>query len=236
MMLSGDPDGLFNLANDLQEAKKSALIEAAYELAIENRVQEAFLNYGNYLSDRSQKVAARAMWERAFKAGDERAAVLIAQQLAEDGDLNSAEIWYAKATNIHESALLHSRLKTNLGKHEEALAILQENSESNAEAAVELALHHRGLFPDGGIELLERHHAKGHLEVDIPLASLYERSGRIEEAIALLEESARTGEPNAPLNLGILLQQSGREAEGIRWIKRAAKAGDKEAKRALKSF
>lgn len=233
---AGDPDGFFNLANDLQEANKSGLVQAAYDLAVSHGIEEAFLNYGNYLAECGQEKAACTMWKRAFESGDERAAVLLAQQFVEENDLDSAEIWYQKASAIPESALLHARLKTRLGKHEEALDILKQNSDADAEAAVELVLHHGDQFSDGGVRLLEKHHARGHLEVNIPLAALHESKGKPEQAIALLEESVSAGEGNALLNLGILLLQNGREVEGARWIKKAARSGDKRAKRILKKL
>ena len=74
LILSNDPDGLFNAANDLTQISKSEAIEVLYLLAIEHGVKEAYLNYGWFLRDINRPREALVEFQKALEAGDPQAA------------------------------------------------------------------------------------------------------------------------------------------------------------------
>ncbi|MFE5839587.1 hypothetical protein, partial [Arthrobacter sp. NPDC056493] len=79
MILSNDPDGLFNAANDLTQISKSEAIEVLYLLAIEHGVNGAYLNYGWFLRDINRPKEALVQFQKALEAGDPQAAFYLGE-------------------------------------------------------------------------------------------------------------------------------------------------------------
>ena len=69
LSLSGDPDGLFNAANDLRQISTSEAVEVLYRLAIEQGVKEAYLNYGALLRDINRPMEALVPFQKAPDVG-----------------------------------------------------------------------------------------------------------------------------------------------------------------------
>ena len=233
LILSGDPDGLFNAANDLRQISTAEAVEVLYRLAIEQGVKEAYLNYGALLRDINRPKEALVQFEKAHEVGDPKAAFAL-------GELNWATERYADAIKwlrlAGSNPLVPLRLARSyraLGDEVSAVKVLREGSETSAEAAVEYIHTSNELDLESAINLLEKHLQNGEVDVLIVLADLYSKAGNPEKEIELLRRSVAEGEPNALHNLGLALWQSGHTREGKALLKKAAQQGDKLSSKVL---
>lgn len=225
-LLEGDPDGAFNLANDLCHGHVDEVIEELYKCAIAQGVNDAFLNLGNFYDSRGNESRARQMWEKAYESGDLPGALLLAWHLEADGRYDEALTWYSRASSRKESVVTHASLLKRMDREQEALDLLRENCSENAEAAVELVTEYPDLFEDKGLSLLQMHYDSGSFDVIIPLANILSEVGQDARAMELLRQSHALGEPHAAFNLGILLCEAGCGVEGREIILQASMAGD----------
>jgi len=227
MILSGDPDGLFNAANDLRHISTSEAVEVLYRLAIEHGVKEAYLNYGALLRDINRPKEALVQFEKAHEVGDPKAAFALGEMNGEMERHGEAIKWLQLADSNPFVPLRLARSYRALGDEVSAVKVLREGSETSAEAAVEYIQTTNELDLDGSINLLEKHLQNGDVDVLIVLADLYSEAGNPAKEIELLRRSVAAGEPNALHNLGLALWQSGHTREGKILLKKAAQQGDK---------
>lgn len=237
-MKIGEPDGAYDLANDLNSARKKDLISALYEYAYAHGVVEAALNYGNHLEAIGQRNSAVDWYAKAYESGDARAAVLIGQILRKQGDLIGALNWYRKSESVPEGALWHSQVAAELGYVDEAIDVLNRNRLVNAQAASELVIEHDHLGKQEALELLTSHWERRDLDEDaydvgVPLGNLLCDIGETEKALAVYEEAAMRGDAHASFNLGIELLET-EKSEALFWIQKAKEQGDKRARKWLK--
>jgi tetratricopeptide (TPR) repeat protein len=233
MILSNDPDGLFNAANDLTQISKSAAIEVLYLMAIENGVKEAYLNYGWFLRDINRTNDALAQFHKAMEVGDPQAAYHLGETYLEIGRHLDAIKWLRLAGDNLFVPLRLARAYRGVGDELSAVEVLREGQETSPEAAVELIHTTDDLDLQAAISLLEKHLENGAVEVLIVLADLYLQAGDPEKEIELLRRSVAEGEPNALHNLGIALWNSGQTREGRALLKKAAQQGDKLSPKVL---
>jgi tetratricopeptide (TPR) repeat protein len=227
MIQSGDPDGLFNAANDLRQISKSEAVEVLYQLAIAHGVNEAYLNYGTLLHDMNRSKEALVQFEKAHAAGDPNAAFALGEVNWEMGRHTEAIKWLQLAgSNPFVPLRLASSYRAT-GDELSAVKVLREGSETSAEAAVEYIQTTKELDLDSAINLLEKHLQNGEVDVLVVLADLYSKAGNAAKEIELLRRSVEAGEPNALHNLGLALWQSGNTREGKTLLKKAAQQGDK---------
>lgn len=230
--LGGDPDALFNLANDLGRAPASEVREVLYRVAIERGVLGAWLNLGLMLDDDGRQAEAVDCYLCAHDEGDPMAALALGQAFADLGDLVNARTWFERAADHPATPLRLAVVLEGLGLDEQAAAVLESAAPTNAEAAVGRVL--RGEVTGAeAVELLESHLDRGEIDVAVPLASLYEDEGRLGEAVALLRRSVDAGEPHAWHNLALLLWETGERDEALRCWERASADGDEMARAAL---
>ena len=175
LILSGDPDGLFNAANDLRQISTSEAVEVLYRLAIEQGVKEAYLNYGALLRDINRPMEALVAVREAHEVGDPKAAFAL-------GEMNWAMERYADAIKWLRLAgsnplvpLRLARWYRALGDEVSAVKVLREGSETSAEAAVEYIHTSNELDLESAINLLEKHLQNGEVDVLIVLADLYSK-------------------------------------------------------------
>jgi len=233
LILSNDPDGLFNAANDLTQISKSAAIEVLYLLAIEHGVKDAYVNYGWFLRDINRPTEALAQFRKALEVGDPKAAYYLGETSLEMGKHLEAIKWLRLAGSNPSVPLRLARAYRALGDEDSAVKVLREGSETSAEAAVELIHTTNELDLEGAISLLEKHLQNGKVDVLIVLADLYSKAGNPEKEIELLRRSVAEGEPNALHNLGLALWQSGHTREGKALLKKAAQQGDRLSPKVL---
>ncbi|MFJ5694140.1 tetratricopeptide repeat protein [Arthrobacter sp. NPDC093125] len=233
LILAGDPDGLFNAANDLRLISQSEAIEVLYRLAIEQGVNEAYLNYGVFLRDINRPKEALVQFEKAHAVGDPKAAFALGETNWEMERHAEAIKWLRLAGSNAAIPLRLARSYRALGDEESAVKVLREGSETSAEAAVEYIDTTDDLDPESAINLLEKHLQNGEVDVLIPLADLYSKAGNPDKEIELLRRSVAEGEPNALHNLGLALWQSGQTREGRALLKKAAQQGDKLSPKVL---
>ena len=233
LILSGDPDGLFNAANDLTRVSKSEAVEVLYRLAIEQGVKEAYLNYGLFLRDINRPKDALVQFEKAHAVGDPKAAYLLGETNWEMERHAEAIKWLRLAGSDTYVPLRLARSYRALGDEESAVKVLREGSETSAEAAVEYVHTTNELDLESAINLLEKHLQNGAVDVLIVLADLYSKAGNPEKEIELLRRSVAEGEPNALHNLGLALWESGQTREGKALLKKAAQQGDKLSPKVL---
>lgn len=226
MVLDGDPDGLFNTANDLQKMGKTDIIETLYLMAIERGVNEAYLNLGLFLNGLGRIKEAIPHYRRAFELDDPNAAVALGQAYFEIGKYADAVRWLKTAGTNPNAALCLAKSYRALGDITSATQALHEGSRYSHEAATELVTTTDELDTEAAIRLLERHLADGAIDVLIPLANLYATAGNREKEIELLRRSVAAGEPFARHNLGVALSQAGESKEGFALLRQAAAAGD----------
>lgn len=230
--LAGDPEALFNLANDLGRATVSEVREVLYRVAIERGVLGARLNLANMLDADGRTAEAIDCYSRAYDEGDPMAAFALGQAFADLDDLENARTWFERAADHPATPLRLAVVLEGLGLGDQAAVVLERAAPTNAEAAVGWV--HRGRVTGAdAIELLELHLDRGEIDVAVPLASLYEDEGRIGEAVTLLRRSAAAGEPHAWHNLALLLWETGERDEAIRCWDRASTDGDEMARAAL---
>jgi tetratricopeptide (TPR) repeat protein len=233
LILSGDPDGLFNTANDLRQISTSEAVEVLYRMAIEEGVKEAYLNYGAFLRDLDRSKEALVQFEKAHAVGDPKAAYYLGETYWEMERHSEAIKWLRLAGSNPYVPLRLARCYRALGDEDSAVKVLREGSETSAEAAVEFIHTTNELDLEGAISLLEKHLENGEVDVLIVLADLYSKAGNPEKEIELLRRSVAEGEPNALHNLGLALWESGRTREGKALLKKAAQQGDKLSPKAL---
>lgn len=222
LIFSGDPDGLFNAANDLRLISRSEAVEVLYRLAIEQGVNEAYLNYGVFLRDVDRPKEALVQFEKAHAAGDPQAAFALGETCWEMERHSEAIRWLQLAGSNPAVPLRLARSYRALGDEESAVKVLREGSETSAEAAVEFIHTTNELNLSESIDLLEKHLENGEVDVLIVLADLYSKAGDADKEIELLRRSVAEGEPNALHNLGLALWQSGHTREGKALLKKAA--------------
>lgn len=233
LIMSGDPDGLFNAANDLLEISKPEAVEVLYHLAIEGGVKEAYLNYGTLLRDINRPQEALVQFEKAHAAGDPKAAFALGE-LNWDMERHAEAIkWLRLAGSNPFVPLRLARSYRALGDEDSAVKVLREGSQTSAEAAVEFIHTTSELDLDSAIRLLQKHLDNGAVDVLIVLADLYSKAGNQEKEIELLRRSVAEVEPNALHNLGLALWKSGRTREGKALLKKAAQQGDKLSPKVL---
>jgi tetratricopeptide (TPR) repeat protein len=233
LILSGDPDGLFNAANDLLEISRPEAVEALYRLAIEAGVKEAYLNYGSFLRDINRPKEALVQFEKAHAVGDPKAAYFLGETNWEMQRHREAIKWLLLAGNNPYVPLRLARAYRALGDEDSAAKVLREGSQTSAEAAVEFIHTTSELDLESAISLLQKHLDNGAVDVLIVLADLYSKAGNQEKEIELLRRSVAEGEPNAMHNLGLALWQSGHTREGKALLKKAAQQGDKLSPKVL---
>ncbi|MHA7305693.1 tetratricopeptide repeat protein [Arthrobacter sp. TMN-49] len=233
MILSGDPDGLFNAANDLQQISTSEAAEVLYRLAIERGVKEAYLNYGALLRDANRPKEALVQFEKAHAAGDPMAAFALGEMNWEMARPAETIKWLQLAGSSPFVPLRLARSYRALGDEVSAVKVLREGSETSAEAAVEYIQTTNELDMNDAISLLEKHLQNGEVDVLIVLADLYSKVGNPAKEIELLRRSVAAGEPNALHNLGLALWQAGNTREGKMLLKKAAQQGDKLSPKVL---
>lgn len=236
LILSNDPDGLFNAANDLTQISKSAAIEALYLLAIEHGVKEAYLNYGWFLRDINRPKEAMAQFQKALEVGDPQAAYYLGETSLEMGKHLEAIKWLRLAGDNPFVPLRLARAYRAVGDELSAVEVLREGCETSPEAAVELIHTTDDLDLEASINLLEKHLENGKVEVLIVLADLYSKAGNPQKEIELLRRSVAEGEPNALHNLGFALWNSGQVREGRALLKKAAQQGDKLSPKVLRKI
>ncbi|MBP2215160.1 tetratricopeptide repeat protein [Arthrobacter sp. CAN_C5] len=229
LILSGDPAGLFNAANDLQQISKSEAIEILYLLAIEHREEEALLNYGYFLCERGRPDEGIVYFEKAYASGDPKAAFALGQEQLEMGNPLEAIKWLRIAGEHPYVPLRLAIAYRAVGDEMSAVEVLRAGSEQSAEAAVELIQTTDQLDTDSSIRLLEKHLENGDVDVLLPLADLYSKVGRHADGIELLRRSVAAGEPHALHNLGVALWEDGQTSEGKATLKKAAQKGDRLA-------
>jgi tetratricopeptide (TPR) repeat protein len=233
LILSGDPDGLFNAGNDLRQVSTSEAVEVLYRMAIEQGVKEAYLNYGVFLRDIDRPKEALVQFEKAHAAGDPKAALALGETNWEMQRHPEAIKWLRLAGSNPAVPLRLARSYRALGDEESAVKVLREGSETSAEAAVEYIHTTNELDLESAINLLEMHLQNGEVDVLIVLADLYSKAGNPEKETELLRRSVAEGEPNALHNLGLALWQSGHAREGKALLKKTAQHGDKLSPKAL---
>lgn len=233
LILSGDPDGLFNAANDLRQVSTSEAVEVLYRMAIEQGVKEAYLNYGVFLRDIDRPKEALVQFEKAHAAGDPKAAFALGETNWEMERHAEAIKWLRLAGSNPAVPLRLARSYRALGDEESAVKVLREGTKTSAEAAVEYIHTTNELDLESAINLLEKHLQNGEVDVLIVLADLYSKTGNPEKEIELLRRSVAEGEPNALHNLGLALWQSGHTREGKALLKKAAQQGDKLSPKVL---
>lgn len=235
-ILAGKAVGLFNAANDLRRLNKAQAIEVMYASAIDHGVQEALLNFGNFLVENNRLDEAITQYKKAHQAGDKHASFALGQTFLQLNQPAAAIHWLLKAKDNPYTPLRLAMAYRASGEEESAVNALRCSKEESPEAAVELIQTTDELDINESIHLLERHLEKGSLEVLIPLAELYSQTGRKAESIELLQRSVSSGEPNALHNLGLALWEYGEFTEGERTLKRAAQLGDELAVETLKEI
>jgi tetratricopeptide (TPR) repeat protein len=236
MILSNDPDGLFNAANDLTQISKSEAIEVLYLLAIEHGVNGAYLNYGWFLRDINRPKEALVQFQKALEAGDPQAAYYLGETSLEMGRHLDAIRWLRLAGDNPFVPLRLARAYRAVGDELSAVEVLREGCETSPEAAVELIHTTDDLDLEASIKLLEKHLDNGKVEVLIVLADLYSKAGNPQKEIELLRRSVAEGEPNALHNLGFALWNSGHVREGRALLKKAAQHGDKLSPEVLRKI
>ncbi|MFP3463537.1 tetratricopeptide repeat protein [Arthrobacter globiformis] len=236
LILSDDPDGLFNAANDLTQISKSEAIEVLYLLAIEHGVTEAYLNYGWFLRDINRPKEALAQFHKALELGDPQAAYYLGETSLEMGKNLEAIKWLRLAGGNPFLPLRLAKAYRAVGDELSAVEVLREGCETSPEAAVELIHTTNDLDLDAAINLLEKHLENGEVGVLIVLADLYSKTGNTQKEIELLRRSVAEGEPNALHNLGFALWNSGQVREGRALLKKAAQQGDKLSPKVLRKI
>jgi len=197
LILSGDPDGLFNAANDLTRVSKSEAVEVLYRLAIEQGVKEAYLNYGLFLRDINRPKDALVQFEKAHAVGDPKAAYLLGETNWEMERHAEAIKWLRLAGSDTYVPLRLARSYRALGDEESAVKVLREGSETRAEAAVEY-VHSKAGNPEKEIELLRRSVAEGEPNALHNLGLALWESGQTREGKALLKKAAQQGDKLSP--------------------------------------
>ncbi|MFE5839324.1 tetratricopeptide repeat protein [Arthrobacter sp. NPDC056493] len=233
LILSGDPDGLFNAANDLRQISKSEAVEFLYRMAIEQGVKEAYLNYGVFLHEMDRSKEALVQFEKAHAVGDPKAAFALGETNWEM-ERHAEAIKWLRLAGSHPAVPLRLAMSYRaMGDEESAVKVLREGSETSAEAAVEYIDTTNELDLESAIRLLEKHLQNGEVDVLIMLAVLYSKAGNPDKEIELLRRSVAEGEPNALHNLGLALWQAGHAREGKALLKKAAQQGDKLSPKVL---
>jgi tetratricopeptide (TPR) repeat protein len=209
------------LANDRSVAAEAAEALAAMDIEA-GRLDEARKRLDDLL--RSGQNVDAASWylaEIASKAGD--------RQLALD---HLARI----TTGPRASAALlrRVRLYEELGRSVEAEVALNDFLNDNPSSTVEVAVGRAALLldqqrADGGLELLERLRSvyPDADAIDGALATLQERTGRVDAAVRTLRHllERRPGDPTAQNALGyVLVDRTSKVDEGMRLIERALAA------------
>ena len=232
----GDPDALFNLANDLGRAPVSEVREVLYRVAIERGVLGAWLNLGHMLDEDGRQSEAVDCHLQAHEEGDPMAAFALGQAFANLGDLENARAWFERSVAHPATPLRLAVVLEGLGLGEQAAVVLESAVQANAEAAVGWVLRGRVTGAEA-VALLESHLDRGEIDVAVPLAILYEGEGegRVEEAVALLRRGVDAGEPHAWHNLALLLWEAGERDEALQLWEGASAAGDEMARAALAS-
>ncbi|MFE5839172.1 tetratricopeptide repeat protein, partial [Arthrobacter sp. NPDC056493] len=131
MILSNDPDGLFNAANDLTQISKSEAIEVLYLLAIEHGVTEAYLNYGWFLRDINRPKEALVQFQKALEAGDPQAAFYLGETSLEMGRHLDAIRWLRLAGDDPFVPLRLARAYRAVGDELSAVEVLREGCETS---------------------------------------------------------------------------------------------------------
>lgn len=232
-ILGGDPDGLFNAANDLLRISESEAVETLYLLAIEHGVTGAYLNYGWFLRDRNRPEEALVLFEKAHDLGDRKAAFYLGETYLELDKYLEAIKWLRRSSWTTYVPLRLARAYRGVGDELSALEVLRDGMQTSSEAARELIHTTDELDLQASIDLLERHLSGGDTDVLILLAELYSKAGKPEKEIELLRRSVAEGEPNALHNLGLALWNSGQAREGRAVLKKAAQRGDKLSSKVL---
>ncbi|XBH20219.1 hypothetical protein V5R04_08095 [Jonesiaceae bacterium BS-20] len=228
-ILDGDPDGIFNLANDLRALTKTKIITRLYVAAHKRGVEVAALNLGRFLDDRNDVSGAKKWYKIAYHQGDPRAAVMRGDLLRKERKYASALKWYRLGSDVPESAYHHAKMAKRLGFIEEAKSVLQRHMDHNADAAVEYVLQYGKELQDGGLSILEGYWAAGDLLASVPLANFYAKLGRFEDEEKVLRAAISAGESHAAFNLGINLNQVGKPLEAKAFIALAKELGDSRA-------
>jgi tetratricopeptide (TPR) repeat protein len=194
----------------------------------------AWLNLGNVLCELGLAGPAVEAFKRGGIAGDPTAARAAAEFLEDDGRLAEAERFYRLAMPDDLAPAQLARVLRVRGRAREAEEIVEAARFRSDEAAF-WYIEWKGIAPDEAIELLEFHVDRGSVDSLIPLANLYERVGRADDAIGALERSFETGERVAPHNLGLVLRRAGRRGY-LKWILLGASEGDEHSVAWLKRY
>ncbi|TVT22629.1 tetratricopeptide repeat protein, partial [Amycolatopsis rhizosphaerae] len=206
---SGDPDGL----------RKEAVLEILHgdrrrgtallrQVALSGdpaavRLMGLLAPTGDAGEQRSEIQALRRL---AAETGDTEAALELARNLWNQGDLDAAESWFTRAAESGDSAV--------------------------AEFGLAVLLEQRGR-PEEAEPWYRRAAARGLPEAMLNLGTLLQDRGEAQKAEHWYQRALAAGHLAAEVNLGALHWHLGNFAEGRRWYQRAAARGDELAKRAL---
>ncbi|NKQ53590.1 sel1 repeat family protein [Amycolatopsis sp. K13G38] len=150
-----------------------------------------------------------ALRRLAAETGDTGAALDLARQLWNEGDLDAAESWFERAADGENGKVA-----------EFGLAVLLEQRERRDEAE----------------QWYRRAAGHGLPEAMLNLGAILQDRGDHDEAEQWYQQALAAGHLAAEVNLGALYWRRGDLAEGQRWYRRAADRGDELAKRTLEVF
>lgn len=194
--LGGDPDALFNLANDLGRAPVSEVREVLFRAAIEQGVLGAWLNLGHMLDEDGRQAEAVDCYLRAHEKGDPMAAFALGQAFADLGDLENARAWFERSVAHPATPLRLAVVLEGLGLGEQAAVVLESAVQTNAEAAVGWVLRGR-VNGAAAVALLRRRVDAGEPHAWHNLALLLWETGERDEALQLWEGASAAGDEMA---------------------------------------
>jgi TPR repeat protein len=209
---AGDPNGLRKEAVlELLHGDRKRGADLLRRVALAG--DPAALRLMGLLSQTEDAAAPRsdvdALRRLAAEMGDSDAALDLARNLWNQGDLDAAEIWFRRAA------------ETENGKV--------------AEFGLAVLLEQRGRAEDA--ESWYRRSAEHGLpEAMLNLGTVLQERAEFEEAEHWYHRALGAGHLPAEVNLGALHWRRGNLAEGHSWYQRAADRGDELAKQALENF
>lgn len=149
-----------------------------------------------------------ALRRLAAEMGDSDAALDLARNLWNQGDLDAAEIWFRRAAETENGKVAEFGL---------AVLLEQRARTEDAESWYRRSAEH------------------GLPEAMLNLGTVLQERGEFEEAEHWYHRALGAGHLPAEVNLGALHWRRGNLAEGHRWYQRAADRGDELAKQALEN-
>lgn len=199
----GDPAGMANLAELLQNIGRGEEATLLYQNAAEGGNADAMANLGALLESRGQTDRAEAWYRRAADKGDNNTGAMtsLARLLEARGEMQEAEQFYRRAAQAGDDTALPdlARLLENRGEYREA-----------------------GVWYARAAEL-------GHLNAMAGYGRSLERNGQIWQAENWYHRAALTGDKSAMIGLAGLLERRQDYEDAKEWYRRAALEGETSA-------